>query len=820
VIPLLWPLVALVAGILAAPLLDPNSVWICLPLAILLAFVRRWGLFLSFALVGAGLTSLHSEIQPDPGDVAVRLIGTLSKPPEWRGPGVYLDIRLLAIDTLPYRGRVRLTEFLEDPELRAMFEALDLGSGDRLEIVVKLHRPAVYRDPGVPDFRLHLERQQIYWTGTIRNPRLITVLHRGWHRPDWIKNWITRKLETPFADDPEVQGVVMAMVLGRNYGLGARVEHQFQAAGIYHLAVVAGFHLAVVAGIAAWVARRLPLGRSARLSLVLVSVSGYVALTDGQIPVTRAAVMVGFLIAGKFLDRGYAVGNSIAGAAMVILLINPLSIEDSSFQMTFAAVIAVVGLGLPLVKWTLGWLREALTRFNDIELDGRLSPSVADWRVSRRLWCELYSLPTWVVTVPWRGILAFSEILLISLSVETVFVVFMVESFHRLSPISPLLNIPAGLAASAVIPLAFLTIVLPLPLGNVSAFLTTKLVHGILAMLDLALKLPDASLRVPSAPVWLWSVYVAGLGFLVWAIRARRVGAFIPSAVAVVFLQTGVALADFSPTTAKEPTITFIDVGQGDSMLVEFPGNKRALVDGGGVSAGRFLGLRDESTFSIGENVVSPFLWSKGIRKLDVVVLTHAHNDHLDGLLDVIENFKVGELWLGRNPMVGPYRELLRRALEKQIPIRWIVAGDVISMGSRTDEEFPKFTVLHPPARWRPKNNDQNNDSVVLLLDAGTATALLTGDIERTIPAPGRVDVYKVPHHGSKGVKLHVEAPIRVISVGENNPFGHPHPSTLPALRTDQLGAITVTLASPPVVVTALTKPRLWYKLTSLLEGH
>jgi competence protein ComEC len=237
-------------------------------------------------------------------------------------------------------------------------------------------------------------------------------------------------------------------------------------------------------------------------------------------------------------------------------------------------------------------------------------------------------------------------------------------------------------------------------------------------------------------------------------------------------------------------TMTFLDVGQGDAALIEFPSGYRMLIDGGGVSSGRFLDLRDESTFSIGESVLSPYFFSRGIRRLDAVVLTHAHHDHMDGLFDVIGNFKVGEFWLGRNPMIPRYRELIEHIQEKQIPIRWVTGGQTIG----------PFTVLHPPPKWIPRRNDQNNDSVVLLLKAGGATALLTGDIERSIPVPEKVDVLKVPHHGSKGVKVRPQAAVRVISVGENNPFGHPHESALPALRTDRLGAITVTLEGHPKV--------------------
>jgi competence protein ComEC len=230
------------------------------------------------------------------------------------------------------------------------------------------------------------------------------------------------------------------------------------------------------------------------------------------------------------------------------------------------------------------------------------------------------------------------------------------------------------------------------------------------------------------------------------------------------------------------------------------------LIDGGGVASGRFLDLRDESTFSIGESVVSPYLFSRGLRRLDAVVLTHAHHDHMDGLFSVIENFEVGELWLGRNPMIPRYRELIEQIQKRQIPIRWLSAGQSIG----------PLKVLHPPADWNPRRNGQNNDSVVLLLKAGPTTALLTGDIETMIPVPEYVDVLKVPHHGSKGVRIRPKAAVRVISVGSGNPFGHPHESALPALRTDRLGAIKIALEKEPKV--ALTELRCSCKLAFLLQ--
>ena len=785
------PLLALIIGILLSPWLDPASVWICFPLAIVISLARRWCALIAVVLLGAGLAGIRPAVPPDPGNTAVRLVGRLSKPPEWRGVGAYLDVQLQSIDTQPYRGRVRLTEFLDDPELRRLFDELELGSGDRLEIVVKLNRPAVYRDPGVFDYRRHLEREGIYWTGTIRNPRLITVLDRGWHEPDQIRSWIQARVAAPFSNDRVIQGLVMGMVLGRKYGLTAAVERQFQAGGLYHLVVVSGFNLAVVAGAALWLARRILWKRHLRLLFVLACSLAYSAMVEGQAPVSRAALMVGFLVIGSLLDRGYAAANVIAATAFIILLVDPTAIEDSSFQMTFAAVLGVVGIGVPATRWALGWLREALTDFNDSSKDGNLTIRASDWRVSRRVWCELHGLPAWVLTVPWKILLTVGEAAIVSICVEMVFLVFMVESFHRISPISPLLNIPAGLIAAAVTPLGLLLIFLPGPLAAVTGWIITQSLEALLHILDGALRLPGATLRVPSPPVGIWILYFAFVLLLTIGIRKRWTRTSLGSMAAVLLLQTVIALGDFSPSPPDAVTLTFLDVGQGDATLIEFPSGRRVLIDGGGVAAGRFLNLRDESTFSIGENVVSAYLFSRGIRRLDTVVLTHAHFDHMDGLFDVIENFSVGEFWLGRNPMVPRYRDLIQRIQQKQIPIRWVWTGQTIG----------PFSVLHPPANWVPRKNT-NDDSVVLLLDTGQATALLTGDIEISIPVPTKVDVLKVPHHGSKGVRVRVTAAIRVISVGANNPFGHPHESALPALRTDRLGAITVTLAAKPFATT------------------
>jgi len=792
-VPLLLPLLTLIAGNLSGPFLDPQYVWMSFPLALLLGIAKRRLLLITVFLAGAARRDAIPLVPPDPGPEAVRLIGTVERAPEWRGIGISLDVKVVSVDGRPSAGRARLTEFLDNPGILELFNTLELGRGDRVEVLVALRRPTVYRDPGVFDYRRYLERQGIYWTGTIRNPRLITVMSRGWHGPDRARLWITNRISRHFENANE-RGLVMGMVLGRTAEISAETERQFQAGGLFHLVVVSGFNVAVISSAVLWLTRLIVCSRMIRLLTVAVFVVIYAVLVGWQMPAVRAAIMACTFVAGRILDRGHSPLNSTAFTAFLLLLIDPTSIEDSSFQMTFAAVAAVVGLGLPASQWAFGHWNPRLHQFDNVDRDGTLAPDVAAWRVERRMWCERYHLPFAVVLLPWRFGQLLGVAFLTTLGVETVFVYFMAESFHRMAPVSPLLNVPAGLIAAAVTPLGLLLILLPHWVAVPIGFLMRILIRLLLSILQFGLSLPHATMRVPSAPEWLWLIYTVAAGVIVFAIWKNLAWLLLTGSLAAAVLLGMVAFADFSPPPPRNIVVTFLDVAQGDCILLEFPDNRRMLIDGGGVAAGRFLGLRDESTFSIGEDVVSAYLFSRGIRHLNTIVLTHAHNDHLDGLFDVISNFQVDEAWLGRNPMIPAYRAFLNRLRERQIPVRWVSAGDRIG----------EFSVLHPPRTYSTRKAAQNNDSVVLLLDTGNQTALFTGDLEISIPAPPFVNLLKVPHHGSGGTKLKVQSNVRVISVGANNPFGHPAASALPALRTDRYGAIQVTLSGRVPIAQAL----------------
>ncbi len=254
--------------------------------------------------------------------------------------------------------------------------------------------------------------------------------------------------------------------------------------------------------------------------------------------------------------------------------------------------------------------------------------------------------------------------------------------------------------------------------------------------------------------------------------------------------------------------MTILDVGQGDSIFVVSPRGRTLLIDGGGAFMG-FPGHEEHGGNDPGEEAVSPYLWSRGYQKLDVVALTHAHQDHLGGLTAILDNFRVGRLWIGREVASPALARLEELARAKKIPIEHETRGHGFAWDA-VEGEF--FWPAIPPTEIGP--SAKNNDSLVLRLHYGNRAVLLPGDAEKEAEsaildqnkeAELRADILKVGHHGSKNSTMPaflaaVRPQTAIISAGEENPYGHPSPELIERLegagirilRTDRDGAVHV----------------------------
>ena len=389
----------------------------------------------------------------------------------------------------------------------------------------------------------------------------------------------------------------------------------------------------------------------------------------------------------------------------------------------------------------------------------------------------------------------------------------------------------AMLGMVAVVALVFgqVSAALAAPLISIANGLNWLMVHSV----DPLERAGVASLRLPEysgGPATIYVLYYLPLAILavllaLWnplgqpkfpakkrkGLRLREFAALAQAiALAVVVLH---------PLSAGRPDgrlrVDFLDVGQGDSALVTMPDGTTLLVDGGGRPNFLHKAGQDtegetfeRDTRSIGEAVVSEYLWWRGLDHVDYILATHADADHIDGLNDIARNFRVRAALVGRTPRDDPeYEKFSETVAAKGISIRVIGARDVLRFGQVT------ATVLWPLPTVNLDAPSRNNDSVVLRFQYGERTILLTGDIERAAEAAMvsrredlRADVVKVAHHGSKtsSIDAFVAAThprFAIISVGQTSVFGHPHrevverwqTSGAEVLTTGKSGTITVT---------------------------
>jgi competence protein ComEC len=635
--------------------------------------------------------------------------------------------------------------------------------GERLTLRAKREAFDDARNPGEPAERDIEEERGLRY-------RLVHTRIVARTAPDpadaslWLpraRAWGSQRIHT-LLGEPDATILAGAM-WGERGTLPSDLRAEFQDTGTVHILVTAGLHLGVVAAIALFVLSKLGFGRvwSSLATIPLVWV--YAGLSGAHLPSMRAATMLTFALVARAAGRDAYSWNALALAAIVIAALRPSAVASLSFALSFSCVAAIFAFARPCTQWFA-------YRGTGHTIATLLGVALAT------------QLGTWPLTA---------------------------YGFLVIAPFSPIANAVVVPVVGIAMIAGFAAILAsPIPaLAHAIANVAIALVDWIATAVRIVSQLPGAHVIATPPPIWAIVAYDASLVLLgIACARERYVRA------ALVGVACAAALCLWPPRAAHHAlTITAIDVGQADSLLIQTPNDHTFLVDGGGRLENGSAQSGDSQAEAIGERIVVPFLIRRGIHHLDALILSHPHGDHVGGFPPVLRTLGAGGFADSGQPYPGhAYADALAIARDTQVPMLEPRAGTVWHTDDGVTLRFygPSLPYISGG------RNDINDNSLVFRLEYGSFRMLFTGDAgeaaERRLLASGvdlRADVLKVGHHGSAygttPAFVHAVHPASaVISVGRHNLFGHPAPSTIETLaaagvriyRTDRDGAITITV--------------------------
>jgi len=654
------------------------------------------------------------------------------------------------------QGNLRITLPRSSEKSRLIY----LNTHDKIKISAQLSSFDGYRNFGPPSLEMHFKSQQIHKRAFSKSSLLVEKIEPGstyslLRMISILRQKLQEKIETHFmlpeSHALSPQGAVLeALLLGERNRIDNSLSYSLQKAGLYHLFAISGAHIAIISFLLFSLFRLLRIPTRLSYKILMAFLIFYALLVEGRPSVMRATIMALAYLLGKLIWKDVNLLNTVSFSAFFLLLINPFQLFSLGFQLTFAATYSIIIFFPKIINF--------------------------------------------IPRIP----LKISDIIALSLSAQLGVLPIVASAFNRVTFSSLLLNCAAIPLVGLIMACGYIFLLLSFVstyLAQMLAYALDHLIKAFVSISHLFDSITFMSFRVPTPHFWIVIAYYVFF-LLLLVPRKNRKMKFILSFGFILFL---IILITYPfPSYSKNLKITFIDVGQGDSILVEFPGRKKMLIDGGGTFDG---------SYDIGERVVSPFLWKKGIKKIDYMILTHAHPDHLNGLISIARNFRVSEYWEAFCPQENENYFKLKDILNEPTLQKKVFKGHLNQIGDVTIE------VLHPPIEESGLTPISNDNSIVLRLTYGKISFLLTGDIGSSVESKILKSdreikslLLKSPHHGSRSSSStaflkRLSPHIVVISVGQRNRFGHPNKEVLERyenmglkiFRTDVHGAIEAT---------------------------
>jgi len=792
VIPLL---LSMISGIVVGARFPGHATWMMIVVfvcaAALIFFIqkKRTSIFFPLGLlIALGYLSIQPWACPEfPSNHVIHFMDTHA----WKITGVIVtsDVKnfnrqkcILRIEFLEdkgeafaVKGRIRLTVSGDTP---------NLSTGDRIGFLARIKSIRNFSNPGGFDYQRYMAFKKVWGSAYVSADKL-TIIEKNAHKGVWAIISDARHLMSDLIDqvgDKEQQGVLKALIVGDRSAISPELRTSFNRVGAGHLLAISGLHIGIIATASflffkwilshfrffllhAWTKKG-----AVFLSIVPVLVYG---LLSGMSPSTqRAVIMVIVFLMAFLVEREHDLINTLAIAAMIILIVHPPSVFSISFQFSFAAVLAII-YGI-----------------------SRLSPiwPSSQNRTQKQIWSKaaikLYyffmtSFFAVIGTLP-LVMRYFNQVSLVGLPANIIFI-----------PLIGFVVVPLGIMAVCLYPLTVTGALVCLKAGSAVLEYVIKIINLISGWTFAAIK------TVTPNYLEIFCFYI--LFWVLLNLKSDQVGnplaiskdrrnqsknsvqkpMVIVGLLTVLIFSVNMAYWLYQRYWHDDLRVTMIDVGHGNAALLELPYGRTMLVDGGGFS--------DNRVFDVGASIVAPFLWQKKIRSVDTLVLSHANSDHLNGLIYIAENFHVKHVWINHEAADTFGYRLFMETIKKnniQMPAYHKIAGVHNINGVHIDILYPQedFIEKRKTETWR----NLDNNSLILRASLKDVSFLFPGDIKAraeyelvsTLGDKLRSSVLLAPHHGSKTSSSErflekVKPEVVVISSRYKSRFGFPHPSVL-----------------------------------------